>query len=66
MCLEIYQLDPVEFLLVPRLVWQVALKKIKVKLELLTDIDMLLMVEKELEVEHVSLLIDIQKLTINI
>ena len=55
-----------EFLLVPRLVWQVALKKIKVKLELLTDIDMLLMVEKELEVEHVSLLIDIQKLTINI
>ena len=66
MCLEIYQLDPVEFLLVPRLVWQVALKKIKVKLELLTAIDMLLMVEKELEVEHVSLLIDIQKLTINI
>ena len=66
MCLEIYQLDPVEFLLVPRLVWEVALKKIKVKLELLTAIDMLLMVEKELEVEHVSLLIDIQKLTINI
>ena len=30
----------------PRLACQVCLKKIKVKLELLTDIDMLLMVEK--------------------
>ena len=30
----------------PRLAWQACLKKTKVKLELLTDIDMLLMVEK--------------------
>ena len=30
----------------PGLAWQAALKKTKVKLDLLTDIDMLLMVEK--------------------
>ena len=34
------------FLSAPGLAWQACLKKTKVKLELLTDIDMLLMVEK--------------------
>ena len=42
--LEIYELDPSKFL--PELAWQAALKKTKVKLDLSTDIDMLLMVEK--------------------
>ena len=46
MCLKICHLDPVKFLSVPGLAWQAALKKTEVKLELLTDIDMLLMVEK--------------------
>ena len=46
MCLKIYQLDLAKFLSAPRLAWQAALKKTEVKLELLTDIDMLLMVEK--------------------
>ena len=46
MCLEIYKLDPAKFLSAPGLAWQAALKKTKVKLDLLTDIDMLLMVEK--------------------
>ena len=46
MCLKIYHLDPVNFLSAPGLAWQATLKKIEVKLELLTDIDMLLMVEK--------------------
>ena len=46
MCLEICELDPAKFLSAPGLAWQVTLKKIKVKLDLLTDIDMLLMVEK--------------------
>ena len=46
MCLEIYELDPAYFLATPGLAWQAALKKTKVKLDLLTDIDMLLMVEK--------------------
>ena len=44
-CIEIYELDPAHFLSAPGLVWQACLKKPKVKLEL-TDIDMLLMVEK--------------------
>ena len=46
MCLKICHLDPVKFLSAPALAWQTALKKTEVKLELLTHIDMLLMVEK--------------------
>ena len=46
MCLKIYRLDPVKFLSAPGLAWQAALKTTEVKLELLTDINMLLMVEK--------------------
>ena len=46
MCLAIYDSDPVNFVSAPGLAWQAALKKKKVKLELLTDIDVLLMVEK--------------------
>ena len=47
-CLEIYELDPAKFLSTPGLAWQVALKKTKVKLDLLTDIDRLIMVEKSI------------------
>ena len=62
-CLEIYELDPAKFLPAPGLAWQPALKKDKVKLDLLTDIDILLMVEKGIrEEEYVTLFIDIQKL----
>ena len=42
-CLEIYELNPLKVLSAPRLVWQATLKKTKVKLDLLMDIDMLLM-----------------------
>ena len=45
-CTEIYELDPAHFLSAPGLAWQAYIKKTKIKLELLTDIDMLLMVEK--------------------
>ena len=45
-CIEIYELDPVQFLSAPGLAWQACLKKTGVKLELLTDNDMLMMVEK--------------------
>ena len=46
MCLEIYELDPAKLdLSAPGLTWQLAFKKTKVKLDLLTDIDMLLMVD---------------------
>ena len=46
MCVEIYQLVPAKFLSAPGLAWQAALKKTTVELQLLTDIDMLLIVEK--------------------
>ena len=45
-CIEIYGLDPSYFYSAPGLAWQACLKKTEVKLELLTDIDMLLMIEK--------------------
>ena len=45
-CQDIYGLDPAHFYTAPGLAWQAALKKTEVRLELLTDIDMLLMVEK--------------------
>ena len=45
-CIEIYKLDLAHFLFAPGLAWQACLKKTKVELELLTDIDKLLMVEK--------------------
>ena len=47
MCLEKYQLDPVYFVSAPGLAWQTCFKKTGVTLELLTDIDMPLMIEKE-------------------
>ena len=46
MSLEIYHLDPVKVLSALWLVWQTALKKTELKLHLLTNIDMLLMIEK--------------------
>ena len=46
MCIKVYELDPAHFLSLPGLAWQASLKKTNVKLELLTDYDMLLMVEK--------------------
>ena len=47
-CLEIYELDPVYFVSAPGLAWQVCLKKTEVKLELLTDYDMILMIGKRI------------------
>ena len=46
MCIKVYELDPAHFLSIPGLAWQTCLKKTEVELELLTDVDMLLMVEK--------------------
>ena len=45
MCTRIYQLDPAYYISAPSLAWQACLKKANVKLELLTDVDMLLMIE---------------------
>ena len=46
MSLKIFHLDLVKCLSAHGLAWKAALKKTEVKLKLLTDIDMLLMVEK--------------------
>ena len=43
MCIEVYELGPAHFLSAPGLA---CLKKTDVKLELISDLDMLLMVEK--------------------
>ena len=45
-CLEHYGLDPAHFYTSPGLAWKACLKKTGVKLELLTDPDMLLMFER--------------------
>ena len=45
-CFETSELDPAHFLSAPGLAWQACLKKTEIKLELLTDIDMFLIVEK--------------------
>ena len=46
MRIKVYELDPAHFLSAPGLAWQACLKKTEVKLELLTNADMLLMIEK--------------------
>ena len=45
-CIEIYELDPAKKFSAPRLDRETALKKSKVKLDFLTDMDMFIMVEK--------------------
>ena len=45
-CLENYELDPAHFTFLPGLAWKACLKKTNVELELLTDYDMLLMIEE--------------------
>ena len=47
-CLKVYELDPAHFLSLPGLAWQACLKKTSIELELLTDYDMLLMVEERI------------------
>ena len=44
-CLNNYELDPKHFVSLPGLAWQACLKKSNVELELITDYDMLLMIE---------------------
>ena len=51
MCIKVYEVDPTHFLSAPELAWQACLKKAEVKLELLTDVGMLLMVEKGIKGE---------------
>ena len=59
--LNVYQLDSVKFISAPDLAWQVALKNRGFELDSLKDIDMLLVVEKVLEVEYATQSIVMQK-----
>ena len=45
-CMTNHELDPAHFVSLPGLAWQACLKKTNVELELLTDYDMLLMIEE--------------------
>ena len=47
-CLKDYGLDPAHYFTSPGVSWDAALKKTKVELDLITDIDMLLFIEKGL------------------
>ena len=46
MCNGVYELDPAHLLSLQGLAWQACLKKTSIELELLTNYDMLLMVEE--------------------
>ena len=63
---EIYELNSAHFLSAPGLACQTCLKNTRVRLKLLTNIDMLFMVEKELEAEYVMQYIGMLKKIINI
>ena len=62
MCLKIYRIEPGIFHIAPGIACKASLKNAEIKSELLTDIDMVLMVEKAC----VKQFINIQKLIINI
>ena len=46
MCIKVYEVDPAHFLSAPGLAWQACLKETEVEFELITDPDMLLVIEK--------------------
>ena len=48
MCIEVCELDPAHFLSAPGLAWQACLKKTRVELELIANVDMLLMIGREI------------------
>ena len=64
-CIEIYKIDPAYFSSAPGLAWQACLKRTGVESDLLTDIDMLLMIEKGIWEGCVKQHIDMLKQTIN-
>ena len=45
-CIDVNELDPFPFVFAPGLGWQACFKKTEIELDLLTDNDMLLMIEK--------------------
>ena len=57
-CLEHYSLDPAHFYTSPGLAWKACLKHTGIRLELLTDPDMLLMFEHGIQGGITQLVID--------
>ncbi|KAF8791646.1 Carboxylesterase 1E like protein [Argiope bruennichi] len=51
-CLKTYKLDPDWYFTAPGLSWNPMLKKTQIQLDLLHDIDMVLMIEKEVDLEY--------------
>ena len=66
MCLKIWEFHPLKFISALQWAWQAALKKSKVKLDLLTHIDVLLIVRKGIKEEYVTIFIDMQKVVTNL
>ena len=65
-CVKTYELDPLHFASASGLAWQACLKKTGVELELLTDIDMLLMIEEGIRGVYAKYHNDIVRRIINI
>ena len=64
--LKYMNLIPLIIFSLPWLAWQASFKKTEIELELLTDIDMLLIVEKSIRGGYVMQYIDMQKQIISI
>ena len=65
-CLKHYKLDPAHFHTSPGLAWRACLKHTRVRLEVLTDPDMLLMFEWGSEVELLKRFVNTHRQIINI
>jgi len=65
-CLLHYRLDPCHYMSSPGLSWDTMLKMTRINLDLISDIDMGLLLRKECVVESLILLIDMLKPTISI
>ena len=65
-CIKNYNLDPAHYYTAPGLAWDASLKITDGKLELLSDIEMLLMVEKGIRGEFQWLATVMERLIINI
>ena len=64
-CLKYYELDPCHYFSSPRLRWDAMLKKTKIELEKISDIDKHLYIEKGTREEFLTLLKDMLNQIIN-
>ena len=62
-CLQYYKLDPCHYFTSPVLSWDAVLKMTNIKSELMTNVDMYQIIEKGMEVEYLTLQIDMERPT---